>query len=36
VALRNRRDARHDEALELLEHHAAQPLVTSDHIRGET
>jgi uncharacterized protein len=36
VALRNRRDAHHAEALELLEHHAAVPLVTSNHVRGET
>ena len=36
VALRNRRDAYHDRALELLEHHAAVPLVTSNHVRGET
>jgi predicted nucleic acid-binding protein len=36
VALRNRRDAHHDEAVELLEHNAAVPLVTSNHVRGET
>jgi predicted nucleic acid-binding protein len=36
VALRNRRDAHHDEALELLDQHAAEPLVTSNHVRGET
>ena len=36
VALRNRRDGRHDEALALLERHAATPLVTTNHVRGET
>ena len=36
VALRNRRDTHHAEAFELLEHHAAVPLVTSNHVRGET
>jgi predicted nucleic acid-binding protein len=36
VALRNRRDSHHDEARGLLEHHSATPLVTSNHIRGET
>jgi predicted nucleic acid-binding protein len=36
VALRNRRDAHHDEAVELLEQHAAVPLVTTNHVRGET
>lgn len=36
VALRNRRDARHDEAVELLRLHAADHLVTSNHVRGET
>jgi predicted nucleic acid-binding protein len=36
VALRNRRDRHHDEALELLEQHAPVPLVTSNHVRGET
>jgi uncharacterized protein len=36
VALRNRRDARHDEALALLERHSAMPLVTSNQVRGET
>ena len=36
VALRNRRDAHHDEAIELLEQHAAVPLVTTNHVRGET
>lgn len=36
VALRNRRDAHHDEALGLLERHSAVQLVTSNHVRGET
>ena len=36
VALRNRRDARHEEALALLEAHSATPLFTSNHVRGET
>ena len=36
VALRNRRDARHGEAAELLERHQAGPLVTTNHVRGET
>lgn len=36
VALRNRRDAHHDEARTLLSHHADDNLVTTNHIRGET
>ena len=36
LALRNRRDARHAEALALLEAHSATPLFTSNHVRGET
>lgn len=36
VALRNRRDSRHDEALGLLQRHGGTPLVTSNHVRGET
>jgi predicted nucleic acid-binding protein len=36
VALRNRRDAHHDEAIALLKRHTALGLITSDHVRGET
>jgi predicted nucleic acid-binding protein len=36
VALRNRRDSHHADALGLLERHGGTPLVTSDHVRGET
>ena len=36
VALRLRRDARHDDALALLDAHGGSPLVTSNHVRGET
>ncbi len=36
VALRNRRDPHHDEAAGLLERHGSVPLVTSNHVRGET
>lgn len=36
VALRNRRDRHHEAALALLEEHGGQPLVTSNHVRGET
>jgi uncharacterized protein len=36
AALRNRRDARHVEASRLLEEHGASPLITSNHVRGET
>jgi len=36
VALRNRRDNSHDRARSLLPSHAAEPLVTSNHVRGET
>ena len=36
VALRNRRDAHHDDAIGLLERHGATPLLTSNHVRGET
>ena len=36
VALRNRRDNSHDLARTLLESHAAEPLLTSNHVRGET
>ena len=31
-----RRDARHDEALELVRRHGSAGLVTSNHVRGET
>lgn len=36
VALRNRRDPRHDEARELLERRADSGLVTTNQVRGET
>lgn len=36
VALRNRRDNHHDAALALFEEHGSQPLLTSNHVRGET
>ncbi len=36
VALRNRRDSSHDLARKLTANHAAEPLVTSNHVRGET
>lgn len=36
VALRNRRDRHHPEAIELLRRHADSGLVTSNHVRGET
>lgn len=36
VALRNRRDPRHEEAASLLEGHRDSGLVTSNHVRGET
>ena len=36
VALRNRRDARHEQARALLETHHRTPLVTTGHVRGET
>lgn len=36
VALRNRRDPRHEEADALLRQHADGGLVTSNHVRGET
>lgn len=36
VAFRNRADARHDEARELLSAHGQSGLVTSNHVRGET
>jgi len=36
VALRNRRDPRHDLARELLERHQADALVTTNEVRGET
>ena len=36
VALRNRRDNSHDLAQTLLASHSAEPLVTSNHVRGET
>lgn len=36
VALRNRRDPRHEQAKALLREHEARSLVTSNHVRGET
>jgi predicted nucleic acid-binding protein len=36
VALRNRRDPRHEEAANLLAAHDRAALVTSNHVRGET
>jgi len=36
VALQNRRAANHEAAKALLKRHAAAPLVTSNHVRGET
>lgn len=36
VALRNRSDSSHDLAQSLLARHASEPLLTSNHVRGET
>ena len=36
VALRNRRDGRHAESAALLERYQLGPLVTTNHVRGET
>jgi len=36
VALRNRRDAHHDVAKELLAKHTSTQLTTTNHVRGET
>jgi predicted nucleic acid-binding protein len=36
AALRNRRDGRHAEAVALLESHGISPLLTTNHVRGET
>lgn len=36
VALRNARDRQHRNALQLLETHNQVPLVTTNHVRGET
>ena len=36
IALRNRRDAHYREAVELLRAYGNQPLVTTNHVRGET
>lgn len=36
VALRNRRDPHHGEALALLQSHGSSTLITSNHVRGET
>lgn len=35
-ALRRRRDANHDVAVDVLRPDADQPLVSTDHVRGET
>lgn len=35
-ALRRRQDANHDVAVDVLRRHADQPLVTTNHVRGET
>jgi predicted nucleic acid-binding protein len=36
VALRNNQDVHHSEASTLLRTHGGEPLVTSNHVRGET
>jgi predicted nucleic acid-binding protein len=36
VATASRRDGHHQEAMELVSRHAAQGLLTSNHVRGET
>lgn len=36
VALRNRRDANHEIAARLLRERERQPMVTTNHVRGET
>ena len=36
IATRFPRDDRHEDAVELLGRHASAPLVTSNHVRGET
>jgi len=36
IALRNRRDAHHGEAVELLRTHGDAALTTTNHVRGET
>ena len=36
IALRMRRDAHHGEATTLLRSHADRPLLTTNHVRGET
>ncbi len=36
IAVTAARDARHDDAVQLLRRHGAEPLVTSTQIRGET
>lgn len=36
VALRNRRDEHHDEARSLFRSKAATPLISTNHVRGET
>lgn len=36
VALRNRRDAHHDEAVTLLDRRHQESMITTNHVRGET
>ena len=36
IALRLRRDARHEDALTLLRRHESDHLITTNHVRGET
>ncbi len=36
IALRNRRDAMHDQARALRDRHGDEPLVTTNHVRGES
>lgn len=36
VAFRNKRDPHHEESVHLLDVHQAGPLVTTNHVRGET
>ena len=36
IAFRNRRDARHPDALRLMEVHGDAGLITTNHVRGET
>ena len=36
MALRNRADSNHAAAVRLIERHSAGPLITTNHVRGET